>query len=397
MTERLRVLCLDIEGGFGGSSRSLFEFVRHLDRNAVTPEVWCRRAGPIQDRYAKLGVACRVTPDMPKVSSLPRLSRNLFVYGLAARDFLASRTFRRELLATVTDRIDLVHLNHEALFLLARWLKPRTRVPVTMHIRTNLHDTAFARWQNRVIAACTDHLIYISENERRTFERLSRRSSAGTVIHNIVGPLDAQEPHPKVPKDDRLKIACLSNYSWYRGLDRLVEVAEALAARGRRDILFVLAGNMRLTRSLPGDLGKVARRGGTLEDFAAHCGVADMFQFLGHVDAPERVLAACDLLVKPTRENNPWGRDILEALAMGRPVLSVGRDTTFVQSGQTGILQPEFDAGALADEILRLADDQDTRAKLGQVGQERILHLCDGPARATDLLRVWQDAVRAAA
>lgn len=82
---------------------------------------------------------------------------------------------------------------------------------------------------------------------------------------------------------------------------------------------------------------------------------------------------------------------------MGRPVLSVGSDTTFVESGQTGILHPEFDAGILADEILRLADDRDMCVKLGQVGRERVLHLCDGSARAADLLRVWQSAVKAAA
>ena len=46
----MRVLCLDIEGGYGGSSRSLYESIRHLPKG-VTCEVWCRRAGPIQAQY----------------------------------------------------------------------------------------------------------------------------------------------------------------------------------------------------------------------------------------------------------------------------------------------------------------------------------------------------------
>ena len=78
----LRVLCLDIEGGYGGSSRSLFESIRHLDRDRVSPEVWCGREGPIQVRYRALDVPCR-TVSWPRYSALPRLSRNLLGWGRA--------------------------------------------------------------------------------------------------------------------------------------------------------------------------------------------------------------------------------------------------------------------------------------------------------------------------
>lgn len=390
--EPLRVLCLDIEGGYGGSSRSLFETIRHLDRAAVALEVWCRREGAIQDRYRGIGVPCRVTPEMPKVSSLPLISRNLFVYTQFLRDFLASGGFRKTLAAEAGARFDLVHFNHEALFMLARWLGRRSAVPLTMHIRTNLHDTPFARWQNRAIAETMDHLVFITENERGTLERLAGRTTRGTVIHNIVSHSKQITRHPSIPRDGRFKIACLSNYSWYRGLDRLVDVAAALAARGRRDVLFAMAGDMTLTRSLPGELGATARAGGTLAEYASRKGLADMFLFLGHVAEPETVLAACDALAKPTREDNPWGRDILEALAAGKPVLSVGADETFVQTGATGLLQAEFECEEMAAEIIRMADDRAYAKRLGAAGRARVLKLCDGPARAADLLEVWRSA-----
>jgi len=91
----LRVLCLDIEGGHGGSSRSLVELLRHVDRAAVAPEVWCRRDGPTRARLEALGLPVRIAPDMPKVSSLPRLSRNLAVYGRFALDWARAGGFRR--------------------------------------------------------------------------------------------------------------------------------------------------------------------------------------------------------------------------------------------------------------------------------------------------------------
>jgi glycosyltransferase involved in cell wall biosynthesis len=386
----LRILCLDIEGGYGGSSRSLYESVRHLDRKDVSVEVWCKRAGPIQAKYASIGVPCCVVPGLPKVSSLPTLSRNLYVYGKTGYEFLRSAPVLRELAWTINDRFDLVHFNHEAFFLLARWLRRRTHVPFTMHIRTNLLDTMFARWQVSTIARTVNHLVFITENERTTFERLGGRRE-GAVIYNIVmPPQEPVVPHGAIPCDGRFKIACISNYMWVRGTDRLMDVAAALAARRRRDFLFVVAGESKLSRSLPGLLGRIGGRRGTLTDYAVERGVADMFLFLGHVPEPESVLAACDVLAKPTREDNPWGRDILEAMAAARPVLTVGTWDKFVQDGHTGVLQPEFDAEKFADAILDLADHREKARAMGRAAQEHVLSLCDGPRRAAELLELWR-------
>ena len=126
---RPRVLCLDIEGGHGGSSRSLYQSLAHLSKSEAEVEVWCRRAGAIQTLYASCDVSCSVMPAMQHVSSLPRLSRNLYVYARAYLKFPASRGFRGELSAAVNERFDIVHFNHESLFLLARWLRSRTRAP----------------------------------------------------------------------------------------------------------------------------------------------------------------------------------------------------------------------------------------------------------------------------
>ena len=75
---KLRVLCLDIEGGHGGSSRSLFNSLSYLDRNKVNVDVWCRKKSAIKDRYRSIGISVDTISGMPKTSSLPRMSRNLF-------------------------------------------------------------------------------------------------------------------------------------------------------------------------------------------------------------------------------------------------------------------------------------------------------------------------------
>ena len=391
----LRVLCLDIEGGHGGSSRSLYELVRHLDRDQVQVEVWCRRDGALHRRYAEIGVISKTYPDMPKTTSVKQWSRNILVYG---RFFLAdwprAARFRQRILEE-SGRFDLIHCNHESLFWLARWLRPRVLVPVTLHVRTNLWASPFARWQTRMLSRHNDGLAFITRGEQDNFTALGGIARRGCVIHNpVTAPESVPPAHDAVPVDIRFNVACLSNFSWLRGTDRVVEIARALVAMGKRDrVRFVMAGDMHLPRSVPTALRAIARKGGTLEDYVVELGLQDMFLFLGHVSDPDQVLAACQVLIKPTRDGNPWGRDILESLVMEKPVLAVGRQSPFVLDGTTGVLQHEFDSSAMAETILTLQEQPQRLAQMGHNGRELVLESCDGTARAADLLAFWREAL----
>ena len=95
----------------------------------------------------------------------------------------------------------------------------------------------------------------------------------------------------------RLKILCLSNFSWKRGLDRLVDIAAELSRMGRRNVLFVMAGTMDLKGPLPGLLGDIKRRGGACADYVAARGLAEMFMFLGHLPEIDSALDSCDLVI----------------------------------------------------------------------------------------------------
>jgi glycosyltransferase involved in cell wall biosynthesis len=344
--------------------------------------------------YEAINVTCRVVPEMPRVSSLPRLSRNLYAYARAIPAFWRARSFRHALRNAAQDRFDLVHFNHEGLFLLAGWLARNSPVPLTCHVRTMLIDTPFARWQMRRLVKATEALVFITENEKSNVERLTGRAP-GPVIHNIATAASGSvQSHPAVPVDNRLKVLALSNYAWVRGTDRLIDVAVRLKVRGRTDILFVVAGDMTLTSSLPGILGEVGRGGGDLAAVAGRVGVDDLFLFLGSVAAPESVLVAADLLVRPSREGHPWGREVIEAMAAGKPVLATGRWDGYVRPGENGFLYDNFDPEDMANDLIRLADDRETVRRLGDAAKAHVSDLCDGPARAGELLDVWESCTR---
>jgi glycosyltransferase involved in cell wall biosynthesis len=385
----INVLALDIEGGHGGSSRSLFNLVQYLDPEQVKIEVWCKRNGAIKDAYAELGVKCRIESEITKVSALPQFSRNVYAHLKFTQEFMNTHKFRARLLQTINKRFDVVHFNHESLAWLGAWLRPKTNAGFVFHNRTMLWDSVFARTQIKVMDQIADRLVFITENERDNIRKLGAKTS-GVVIYNPVSLLDKfPEVHQSLRADKKFKVCCLSNYSWNRGIDRLVEVAQILQTHERNVVLFVVAGDMTLSTGLTARLGIKGKGIRDLSDYARLKGVSDMFLFLGHVEDPETVLTGCDILAKPSRESNPWGRDILEAMALGKPVISIGSYDVFVKNDQTGILLKDYNAKEFAQKILDLTISPKKVSQMGLCARQVVTDKCNGTKRAGELTGVW--------
>ena len=396
MNDRLRTLCLDVEGGHGGSSRSLYALLAAIDRSKVAPEVWCRRDGAV-GWYSALGIPCHVEPRLPRFSAGSyRLRNNLSQLRSSLPGFARARPIVRRLARLIEDRFDVVHFNHTAFFALARWLRCHTAVPFVMHMRTQTPDSFLARWQVRTVQQTVNKLVFITENERRHHAELVG-PIPGEVIYNPLLVPEYEVTPLDLGDENRFKIASVGNYSWYRGIDRLIDVATQLAAMGRRDFLFIVAGDTALPAKTPEPLEPLAKHCASLSEYAAAAGVADMFLFLGHTKTPERALVTCDAVAALTRESNPWGRTIIEALSFAKPVISIGTWDRFVEHNTTGFLYPEFDAMTTARDLIRLSDNRDLGVQMGLSGRTRVEQLCSPADRANDLLRVWLSATGRAA
>ena len=94
--------------------------------------------------------------------------------------------------------------------------------------------------------------------------------------------------------------------------------------------------------------GEGAERVG-LQRLASHAGVAVRVHFLGWRDDTAALLAACDVLVCPSR-SEPLGNVVLEAFSARRPVVASMADgpRVLIESGRTGVLVAGESAIALA-------------------------------------------------
>ena len=105
---------------------------------------------------------------------------------------------------------------------------------------------------------------------------------------------------------------------------------------------------------------------------AAALGIDADVRWLGHRPDVESVLAAGDVFVLSSASEG-LSNTILEAMASGLPVVAtrVGGADEMVLEGQTGLLVPPGDPGALAGALAALARDRDTRIAMGTAGRRR--------------------------
>ena len=185
----------------------------------------------------------------------------------------------------------------------------------------------------------------------------------------------------------------------------VVAMVANLTSRWKRHDLFVEAA-ARVDRELPvefriygHDPSDGGRRPGDLYCDRLHrriaeLGLGDRFRFPGFVPDPPRLMAAIDLLVHPA-EGESFGRVAIEAMAAGPPVVGVagGGIAEVVVDGETGLLGPPDDPGALAAGIERLVRDPDLRRRFGRAGRERVAARYSLPALTAGILGAYGRAL----
>lgn len=111
----------------------------------------------------------------------------------------------------------------------------------------------------------------------------------------------------------------------------------------------------------------------TLQQQVAKEDISDNVVFLGHIDNMDSVYAALDIVaICSYREGLP--NALLEAMLNYIPVVSikVGGVPEVVADNQGGILIEGRNVQAFSDAVLSLANDEDYRNKLGEIGHNRI-------------------------
>jgi glycosyltransferase involved in cell wall biosynthesis len=153
-------------------------------------------------------------------------------------------------------------------------------------------------------------------------------------------------------------------------------VATACRLEPQKGLGYLQEAFRRVCREMPGAILLIAGTGPLEEPmraFAARHGLADNFRFLGWRSDVPRLLAAVDVFALASLWE-AFGLVFAEAGLARVPVAATRVEgiPEVVRDGETGILVPPEDAGALADAILLLLRDRDLAARMAAAGHAHV-------------------------
>ena len=384
------ILLIDSEGGHGGSSKSLLTLIKHVNKKNLHLKVLCKRVSWIKTDYKKIGIKCSVVPYLPTYTVLDSIGKNFFAIILFAFSKIIVFLVKQNTFKKHFRNFDLVHLNHSNLWFLALWIRFKfPKLKIIVHIRTMPYKNFFSKLQYKILLKYTDKQIFITKNEYFHFKDLAGVFPDNIIINNPVEKnKTVADKYSFLKKNKKFLIGSFSNYSYYRGTDRVFEVASYIPKKILKNIKFIIAGDINISKGAKKKL-KQLKKFNNLKEYAYKSKLEDFFYFAGHINDVENILIHIDLTLKLTREYNPWGRDIIESMLYSVPALSIGKCDLFIKNNYSGILLQKYDAKKVANEIIYLYKNKNILSKLKKNSKKIVIDKCNPKISSSRVRNVW--------
>lgn len=357
-----------VGGVLGGSLTGILQLIERLDR---------RRFAPALLLYQEKDVIAQLRADGVPVTVLPPQPGWLADGG---RGRLGRAWLRVREIATVVwprSQVVFAELRREppALVYLSNGVTPnldalvaaaRAGIPALVHEkgyrRIGPRERVMSRWIDTFVGM-TD---LVTEHARRRGVQARRHL---TVYDGI----DCERFAPGGGADVRRElgippdapvVGIVGHIQGWKGQDLVVQAMAAL--RDRHPALRCLI------------VGGVHRQG---TEYAERMRARIATERLGErviLTGARRDVAACldamDVAIHASTNPEPFGRVLIEAMALGRPLIAPreGGPLEIVVDGDTGILVPPRDPSALAAAIDRLIADPELRRRMGAAGRARV-------------------------
>ncbi len=338
--ERLKIVFVIGQLGFGGTERQLVGLATRLPRDRFEPVVCSLTgSGPIGPELEAAGVR---------------------VITLQKRRGICSGTLARLAMVLRRERPALVHTflfsaNWRGLF---AGKLARVPVIVTSYRNVDIHSMRPVVAMEHALSGIPDYVTVNAEAVGRFVARA--HGIDGTrirVIHNGVDVerLDAAGK-PSVGRGGRTVVMIASLTEKKAPLD-FVEAARSIADR-LDDVHFEVVGDGPLR--------------GPMEELVRRKDLDGRFRFVGQTAGVGAVLARADVSVLTSLKEG-CSNVVLESMAVGVPVVvtDVGGNPELVEDGVTGFVVPPGEPRALAERVVRVLEDEATARDMGRAARER--------------------------
>lgn len=278
--------------------------------------------------------------------------------------------------------IKILHINNAVFSHLYEKIKRRTGVFIVSHIReqVDLYKKTFL--EQLIIANISkysDKIITISDNEAKPFFREKCQIIPNPFDFSDLNNLQQFDMNRKYQiENDTILIAMLGRFSKDKGHLLFLNTANCLIKEDKK-IKFILIGvnpqkpkwKLFIKKIL---LFKDFRK--EVEKYISSNNLNNHVILIPHTPDILPLIKAIDIIVRPSLTGDPWGRDIIEAMSLSKPVVATGASQFFIKNGETGYLVAPHNPQMLAEKIKLLMNGV-RRKEFGDEGYRVIRQLCD--------------------
>jgi len=305
-----------------------------------------------------------------------------------------------------SEKCDIVHIHNFSQYVpIIRALNPNIKIALHMQCEwlTQLDRTMIERRLKDVdlIIGCSK---YITEKIRRRFPQFTK--CCKTVPNGVdVNYFVNKNSHVTPKKNGVKRLLFVGRVSPEKGVHVLLDAFKQVAEHCPQAQLKLVGGQ----GSLPIEFNVALSDDPKVKDLASFydgnyishlrrklsLNVASHVVFIGSVPHQQLInfYRDADVFVFPSVWNEPFGMPIIEAMAVGIPVISTrsGGITEIVKDGENGLLVQRDDASSLAEAILRLLSDEDLRKSMGKAGRKRAVELFSWEQIVKNLLHLYEN------
>ena len=392
MTTRILLVEGSEDGTTGGSHRSLADLARLLRPRGYDTRVVFYEDNAIAVELRQFGIPVQIwARDRERVASHARFAK------FSARLAVLPR-IRRRWQYLRSQQISLVHLNNAPTLGFEDWLPAArlARIPCITHMRGDVAPYMPGTRIGRLLVRSFDRVIAISRHIVTAAERIGVPPQRVTLVYNgiDVDAWRASVTRPQVVVRSELGIApdahvvtMVGNIRDWKGQHLLLDAIARLPEASRTGLRVLFVGDVgqadqsyyeRLRRRV-----EAARLGSVVAFLGARSNVAE-------------IMNASDVIVHASVRPEPFGRVLLEAMALGKPLLAprLGGPAEMLTS-DCGVLYEPDSSEDLARQLGRIRDDATWGAGLGKRAIERA-RVFDVARTVDGVVRVYEELLGAA-
>ena len=334
----------------GGAENMLWTFLRRVDRRSLEPIVVFLADGPFPREVAAHNIPTIVLPAgrLRDVPSAVRAVRSL------------ARVLRRERPDLLVNWISKTQLYGAPAAALAGM---RDRVVWWQHGIPSGH------WMDRLATLFPARAIGCSSRFSAAAQELQWPRRQTFVVHPGIDVPPSANGHERlrlrrqlgVP-DDAPLIGIVGRLQPWKGHDTFIRAVSLLRKGGVPAHGLIVGGDAH---------GRSPGYREALERLVDELALSGEVTFTGHVPDANRYIAVMDVMISAS-STEPFGLVILEAMALGTPVVAVdgAGPSEIIEPGKTGVLVPTNDEHALANAVGALVDDPARRREIADAARQ---------------------------